>query len=159
MFLLNKEKDAFSFALRQLWSALIPDADAIEALMGAMEASESALEVFTGMKCEIELARGSGYEIRKEDNEAGEAMYAAYDVEKGDKLTDDFDNVESVKAAAKDAGWYPSYTRIKDARATNVEENVEALRTAIAEGFGSKGGKTDSSEAESSGTKRRAPSV
>ena len=138
LFIMNREKNDFSFTLRRLWSGLIPDKDAINALLAAMAEDPKAIEAFTGMECQITMGRSPGFTVKATRTE-GSKTYAAYMVGEDAPITEEFEEAQAAEQAAKDQGYYKSWVNVTEVVATNKDENVRTLFTAIAERGKAKG--------------------
>lgn len=132
MFILDyKDKEAFSYALRQFWSGLIPDQAAINKFILAAGAGDNVWGVFTGMKCQITLKRGPGFKISAAVDDSGDKKYVAVDAQDGKELTEQFYSAQEAEDAAVAANHRKSYLRIGNIAATDKEANLDAFYTAI----------------------------
>jgi len=133
MFLMDyRDKDAFSFSLRQFWSAVVPNQDAIVRFMEVVAETDKAWAVFTGMKCQITLKRGPGFKISVMNDDSGDKKYFTVDAENGEDLGLGFFNeAKEAEDAARAANHRKSYIKIGGMAATNGEENLNAFYTSI----------------------------
>jgi len=128
VFIMNRDGNDFGYGLRQLWSALIPDTAALSAFFDAVEVDDTAFEMFTGMKLRITLIPDRGFQIKS----LGSGTYAAFDVESGERVSDlEFATVAEAKDDAEARGLKRSFSRIVRMEATNVDDNIQSLNTAI----------------------------
>ena len=128
VFILNQKKDGFGSGIRQLWSACLPDKDAIIKYMTlAGEDQKTALEALTGMKLRITLAHGKGYVIKA----TGAGQFTANDSKTGDQLIEPQADIETLKMAAEAVGFKRAFLNVKKFEATSKEYNITALNTAL----------------------------
>jgi len=126
VFLTSRDGD-FSYGLRALWSALIPDTTAIESLMEWIGRSDRALETFTGMKLRITLEPGFGIQART----TGNGKFAGFDVQSGEKSTEEFDEIKEVYDDVKARELKRSYLRVRNSKVTAKEDNIAAFFKAV----------------------------
>jgi len=147
--IMSKDGTEFGFGLRTLWSALLPDADVLGKLLEWAESSDHAWEVFTGMKCNVELEKGPGYEVRVEENaEDGTKKFAAWDRESNEKKTKDFATAKEAGDDAKAQGFKRSYLRRRKTRDTEAEANIAAFNSAYESKFAASAAGSESGEAD-----------
>lgn len=126
IFLLDKNGNGFGYQLRQLWSALFLDKEAIARLIAAVSTDGKAFEVLTGMKLEITLARGKGFYIKTRQD----GLFVAAD-ENGE-VTDGFETAKEAADTAEANGYRRAYMRMKSPRATDTDINIAVLDKALA---------------------------
>lgn len=131
VFVLDYSGDSFSSQLRNLWSALIPDMDAINKLIATAAVNDQAWTVFTGMKCQITLDRGPGFRIKAVTDDSGDKKFVAVDAKTDAELTEYFNEASEAEDAAIAANHRKSYLRVTNVAATNKEANLNAFYPAI----------------------------
>lgn len=124
VYLMKADNSELSFSLRRLLSATIPDTGIIGQLLDKMEDDDNALAALTGMKAKITLAFGDGFTVKT----LGNGMYAAFDRGSDNKITDEFENIDDAKDAAKATGMRQSFLNVKRLEATHKEANCDAIR-------------------------------
>lgn len=127
MFVLSSDQTEFSYGLRALWSALIPDKGALGTLIQMATEDDKAFEIFTGMKLRITLAPGKGVQART----TGLGKFAGFDVESNEKVTEEYDDIKSVYAEVKGRALKRSYLRVVKSEATNSEGNIAQFNAAV----------------------------
>ena len=129
LFLTNRNGEEIGYGVRQLWSAFIPDKDAIGTFVDELVSGN--YEVFGtlhGLRAKIKLGRGKGF-ITKVD---GLGKFSAFDAESGDRLLDeDYDTVKEAQESAEAKGYKKSYIRVQKIEATHADSNISAFNLAI----------------------------
>jgi hypothetical protein len=137
LFLTNTDGTELSYGVRQLLSALIPDTMLLEQWFDIAVSDDHALEMFTGMKCRIELGYrggkdGNSFQIRS----TGAGGFAAYIIDSkgkiGEKVTEDHADIADAKNDAKAQGYKQAFLRIVGMTCTHAESNAAAFATAVA---------------------------
>ena len=126
MFLTSKD-GGFSYGVRALWSALIPDTKALETFMDLASKDDKAFEVFTGMALRITLEPGPGVQARA----TGNGTFAGYDVKTNEKVTEEYGDIKEVYADVKARDLKRSFLRVRNSKATSVETNLPAFYSAV----------------------------
>jgi hypothetical protein len=126
LFLMDQNGEGFSPNVRQLWSAVIPDKAALAKFIEIASEDDKAFEMFTGFKLRIQLKPGKGVQARSVDTPEGK-KFAGYDVESGDKVTENYDEIKEVYEEVKARDLKRSYLRNYRSTATHAEENVAAF--------------------------------
>lgn len=132
MFLMNRDGTEFSLSTRQLWSATIPNKDALARFMDLAATDDHVFEMLTGMKLRITLKRGPGFTVQA--TSAGD--FAAYTVDDKGNIEKDpiagtaAETIAESRESAEAAGLKRSYLRIRGTQATDGETNVKAFLAA-----------------------------
>jgi len=127
MFLMNQDGAEFSYALRALFSALIPEKTALGQFLDVAESDDKAFEMFTGMKLKITLEPGKGVQGRA----LGDGSFAGFDIESGTQVTETYAALKDVYDFCKANGIKRSYLRNVKAAVTSKDENLAAFKLAI----------------------------
>lgn len=136
MFVMGQDGTEFSYGLRALWSALIPQKEALAQFIDLVSEDDKAFEMFTGMKLSLTLAPGKGIQARAQ----GDGTFAGYDVEtlKAAKdgevvppTTPAYPSIKEVYDYCKGNDLQRSYLRITKSEATAKEENLVAFGKAV----------------------------
>jgi hypothetical protein len=126
MFLTNRDGGDFSYGLRALWSAVLPDTNVLGQLLEFIDEDDNALGMLTGMKLRITLKPGKGFQVRS----TGTGAFAAFDTESGEKITEEYAELEEAKDAATAAGHKRAFLRVMKSDCTHKESNIAAFNTA-----------------------------
>jgi len=128
-FLMEYNGEEVSRQIRNLWAATIPNKDAIAKFIDEiMEDNFKVFDMLTGAKLRIVLQRAKKGFITKVDSEGS---YAAYDVESGEKLTEDFPKAKDAQETAKASGLKQAYVKVYRQEVTNAESNIATFNLAI----------------------------
>lgn len=135
IFVMSQDGSEFSYALRSLWSALIPQKEALAQFMDSVQEDDKAFEMFTGMKLKVTLEPGKGIQARA----LGDGTFAGFDVEsvkaaegeKVDPVTPAYPSIKEVYDYCKGNDLKRSYLRVTKSAVTSKEENLIAFAKAV----------------------------
>lgn len=125
-FLTNKDGTDISLDIRKLLAAVIPSKDAIAKFVEIGASGGNPLEMLTGMRLQITLGKKKGFEVKS----TATGMFAAFDVETKEALTEEFEELKEAQTAAEAKGYSRAFLRVLNYKATHAESNVEAFMNA-----------------------------
>jgi hypothetical protein len=129
IFTMDKSGKGFSFSLRQLWSGVLADPEAIFKLVELQADDNHAIEMITGAKLRITLEQGPGLQARA----TSLGKYAAFDPKTNESQTPEFDSLKEVSEYCKANALQRSFLRVARSECTHKDENLAAFWKAAEE--------------------------
>lgn len=128
VFVLDRDGRQLGFQFRRILSGLLPDQKTLAAFMDVLGTDDNFVSVLTGMKVNITLAPGKGFQVRVD----AAGKFVAHDTETNEALTEAYDDVKTASIAAEGLGYKRAFMRIAEVKVIAKEDNLNAFNTAIA---------------------------
>jgi hypothetical protein len=133
LYLTSQDGSEYSYGLRMLWSALIPDKNLLSKFFDLAATDDKAFEIFTGMACRVTLGPGKGFQVRA----TGDGKFTAVELDnKGavvERIGDEtYDSIDEAKNAATGRGFKRAYLKIRGMECSAKEANATAFEAALA---------------------------
>jgi len=142
VFLMNKEKNGYSYHFRKLLSSLFTTEviektrEALQKFIAASKDNNEVCNIFTGMQLKIKVGREKrGYLVKS----TGDDKYVTEDAETGKTLLGPFDSYKEAREYMKaETSLFPAKIIVVSRSATHGESNIKILDTAISPKSGAK---------------------